>query len=53
MPAACRAGQTIRSGARALYIYQNGRDTLLPKLHGTNENWSIGQAVSSGCVCAC
>lgn len=36
-------------GARALYIFQNGRDTLY-RLHGTTENWSIGKAVSSGCV---
>lgn len=36
-------------GARALYIYQDGRDTLY-RLHGTNEVWSIGGAVSSGCV---
>lgn len=36
-------------GARALYLYSGGRDTLY-RLHGTNEPWSIGQAVSSGCV---
>lgn len=36
-------------GARALYIYQGGRDTLY-RLHGTGEVWSIGEAVSSGCV---
>jgi len=36
-------------GARALYIYQGGRDTLY-RLHGTPEVRSIGQAVSSGCV---
>ena len=36
-------------GARALYIYQSGRDTLY-RLHGTGEVWSIGEAVSSGCV---
>lgn len=36
-------------GARALYIYQNGRDTLY-RLHGTNQPESIGKAVSSGCV---
>lgn len=36
-------------GARALYLYQNGRDILF-RLHGTTEPWSIGQAVSSGCV---
>jgi lipoprotein-anchoring transpeptidase ErfK/SrfK len=36
-------------GARALYIFQNGRDTLY-RLHGTNEPSSIGKAVSSGCI---
>lgn len=36
-------------GARALYLYRDGRDTMY-RLHGTNEPWSIGQAVSSGCV---
>lgn len=36
-------------GARALYIYQGGRDTLY-RLHGTPETYSIGTAVSSGCV---
>ncbi len=36
-------------GARALYIYQGGRDTLY-RVHGTAEVWSIGKAVSSGCV---
>lgn len=36
-------------GARALYLYQDGRDTLY-RLHGTNEPWSIGRAVSSGCI---
>jgi lipoprotein-anchoring transpeptidase ErfK/SrfK len=36
-------------GARALYIYQDGRDTLY-RLHGTSDPRTIGQAVSSGCV---
>jgi lipoprotein-anchoring transpeptidase ErfK/SrfK len=36
-------------GARALYIFQNGRDTLY-RLHGNMDARSIGQAVSSGCV---
>ena len=36
-------------GARALYLFENGRDTLY-RLHGTNEPWSIGRAVSSGCI---
>ncbi|HEX2020992.1 MAG TPA: L,D-transpeptidase [Aurantimonas sp.] len=35
--------------ARALYIFQDGRDTLY-RLHGTHQEWSIGKAVSSGCI---
>tara|TARA_R100000365_G_scaffold773_1_gene2657 strand:+ start:250 stop:939 length:690 start_codon:yes stop_codon:yes gene_type:complete len=42
-------GLTNPLGARALYIFQDGRDTLY-RLHGTGEVWSIGRAVSSGCV---
>lgn len=36
-------------GARALYIYQNGQDTGY-RIHGSPEWWSIGKAMSSGCV---
>lgn len=36
-------------GARALYIFEDGRDTLY-RIHGSPEYWSIGKAVSSGCV---
>lgn len=36
-------------GARALYLFQNGRDTLY-RIHGTREPYSIGTAVSSGCI---
>lgn len=36
-------------GARALYLFKNGQDTLY-RIHGTNEPWSIGEAVSSGCI---
>ena len=36
-------------GARALYLYDNGRDTMY-RIHGTTEPWSIGQSVSSGCI---
>lgn len=36
-------------GARALYLYKNGRDTLY-RIHGSMEEWSIGNAVSSGCI---
>ncbi|EJF90559.1 L,D-transpeptidase [Bartonella tamiae] len=36
-------------GARALYIFQDGKDTLY-RLHGSPEWQSIGKAMSSGCV---
>ncbi|CAN5443495.1 hypothetical protein BH10PSE11_BH10PSE11_39820 [soil metagenome] len=36
-------------GARALYLFQNGKDTLF-RIHGTNEPESIGKNVSSGCI---
>jgi lipoprotein-anchoring transpeptidase ErfK/SrfK len=36
-------------GARALYIFRDGVDTLY-RLHGNPDERSIGQAVSSGCV---
>ena len=36
-------------GARALYLYRDGEDTLY-RIHGTNEPSSIGQSVSNGCI---
>ena len=36
-------------GARALYLFKNGVDTLY-RIHGTNEDWSIGRSISSGCI---
>ncbi len=36
-------------GARALYLFKDGKDTLF-RIHGTNEPQSIGHAVSSGCI---
>lgn len=36
-------------GARALYIYKDGVDTQY-RVHGSPEWWTIGQAMSSGCV---
>lgn len=36
-------------GARALYLYSGGRDTLM-RIHGTPEPWTVGTATSSGCV---
>lgn len=37
-------------GARALYLFDDsGADTFL-RIHGTPEPWTIGSAVSNGCV---
>ena len=36
-------------GSRALYLYQGGRDTMY-RIHGTYAPWSIGVAVSAGCI---
>ena len=36
-------------GARAMYLFDGSRDTMF-RIHGTNEPWSIGQNVSSGCI---
>jgi lipoprotein-anchoring transpeptidase ErfK/SrfK len=36
-------------GARALYLWQGNKDTLY-RIHGTNEPWTIGTNVSSGCI---
>jgi lipoprotein-anchoring transpeptidase ErfK/SrfK len=43
------AGPGNPLGARALYLWQNGRDTLY-RIHGTTEPASIGKSVSSGCI---
>lgn len=42
-------GETNPLGARALYLFDNGEDTLY-RIHGTNEPWSIGKNMSSGCI---
>ncbi|CAD7023850.1 L,D-transpeptidase [Pseudorhizobium halotolerans] len=36
-------------GPRALYLFKDGKDTLY-RIHGTTEAWTIGKAVSSGCI---
>ncbi len=42
-------GPTNPLGARALYLYRNGRDTYY-RIHGTIQPWTIGTAVSNGCI---
>ncbi|MDO6966458.1 L,D-transpeptidase [Rhizobium alvei] len=48
-PGGLPGGTNNPIGARALYLYQNGRDTLY-RIHGATEAESIGAAVTSGCV---
>jgi lipoprotein-anchoring transpeptidase ErfK/SrfK len=45
LPAYMPGGPDNPLGARALYI-----GSTLYRLHGTSEPWTIGQAVSSGCI---
>ncbi len=49
LPESVDGGPNNPLGARALYLFDNGRDTLY-RIHGSNEPWTIGQAVSSGCI---
>ena len=49
LPTFMEGGLDNPLGARALYLYDGGRDTLF-RIHGTNEPDTIGQAVSSGCI---
>jgi lipoprotein-anchoring transpeptidase ErfK/SrfK len=49
LPAHLDGGLGNPLGARALYLFQDKKDTLF-RIHGTNEPKSIGHAVSSGCI---
>ncbi len=42
-------GRRSPLGARALYLYRNGRDTRF-RIHGTNDLESIGNSGSAGCI---
>lgn len=49
VPARVAPGAHNPLGARALYLFENGRDTLY-RIHGTSEPWTIGTQASSGCI---
>ncbi|MDO5894595.1 MULTISPECIES: L,D-transpeptidase [Rhizobium/Agrobacterium group] len=49
LPAVQKGGEDNPLGARALYLYQGGRDTIF-RIHGTNQPWTIGLNMSSGCI---
>jgi lipoprotein-anchoring transpeptidase ErfK/SrfK len=48
-PAQVAGGPRNPLGARGIYLYENGKDTLY-RIHGTNQPEYIGQAISSGCI---
>lgn len=49
LPVVQEGGPDNPLGARAMYLYKGGRDTIF-RIHGTNQPWTIGQSVSSGCI---
>ena len=49
LPARMEGGPDNPLGARAMYLYKGGKDTLY-RIHGTNKPETIGKAVSSGCI---
>ena len=49
LPRHMAGGANNPLGARAMYLYSGGRDTHF-RIHGSNEPWTIGHGVSSGCI---
>ncbi|MFC7399616.1 L,D-transpeptidase [Chelatococcus sp. GCM10030263] len=49
LPKRIEPGLANPLGARALYLFANGKDTLY-RIHGTTEPWTIGTEASSGCI---
>jgi lipoprotein-anchoring transpeptidase ErfK/SrfK len=49
LPRHMKGGPDNPLGPRAHYLYRDGRD-LVYRIHGTNEPWTIGSDVSSGCI---
>jgi lipoprotein-anchoring transpeptidase ErfK/SrfK len=48
-PSRVAGGARNPLGARGIYLYEGGKDTLY-RIHGTNQPEYIGQAISSGCI---
>jgi len=49
LPVSMKGGPKNPLGARAMYLYDGGQDTMF-RIHGTSEPWTIGYNVSSGCI---
>ncbi len=50
LPAYQPGGEDNPLGARALYLHNKGGHDTAFRIHGTNQPWSIGQNMSSGCI---
>src|SRR5215510_10907315 len=49
LPSYVEGGPANPMGARAMYLFSSGKDTLY-RIHGTNQPEWIGHAISSGCI---
>lgn len=49
LPVSMKGGEDNPLGARAMYLFQGNQDTMY-RIHGTNQPWSIGLNLSSGCI---
>ncbi len=49
LPAQLDGGAGNPLGARALYLYKDGKDTLY-RIHGTNQPYELGKANTAGCI---
>lgn len=49
LPVVQKGGEDNPLGARAMYLYRGGQDTIF-RIHGTNQPWTIGLNMSSGCI---
>lgn len=49
LPASMKGGPKNPLGARAMYLYKGRNDTMY-RIHGTNQPWTIGLNMSSGCI---
>ncbi|MCG6856919.1 MAG: L,D-transpeptidase [Salaquimonas sp.] len=48
LPVSMKGGEDNPLGARAMYLFKGAQDTMY-RIHGTNQPWSIGLNLSSGC----
>jgi lipoprotein-anchoring transpeptidase ErfK/SrfK len=49
LPVHQKGGEDNPLGARAMYLFKKGGDSGF-RIHGTNQPWSIGLNLSSGCI---